>query len=79
MDIFSGLVIMSISGWQCPTGKFFNIGLCRVLEKIGSGAGLGRFGPVWVRVGVLKYTMGYFRLTVLLLVISGFSWVFPGM
>ena len=57
---------MSISGWHCPTGKFFNIGSCRVLEKIpGSGLGLGR-------AGVLKYMIGYFRLTVLLLGISGY-------
>ena len=52
---------------------FFNIGSGRrVLEKIpGSGSGSGR-------VGVLKYTIGYFRVSFLLLGISGYSWVFPG-
>ena len=51
---------------------FFNIGSGRVLEKIpGSGSGLGR-------VGVLKYTIGYFRVSLLLSGISGYSWVFPG-
>ena len=44
---------------------FFNIGSGRVLEKIpGSGSGSGR-------VGVLKYTTGYFR-------VSFYSRVFPG-
>ena len=47
-------------------------GLGRVLEKIpGSGSGSGR-------VGVLKYTSGYFRVSFLLSGISGYSWVFPG-
>ena len=51
---------------------FFNIGSGRVLEKIpGSGSGSGR-------VGVLKYTIGYFRVSFLLSGISGYSWVFPG-
>ena len=51
---------------------FFNIGSGRVLEKIpGSGSGSGR-------VGVLKYTSGYFRVSFLLSGISGYSWVFPG-
>ena len=49
---------------------FFNIGSGRVLEKIpGSGSG---------RVGVLKYTTGFFRVSFLLSGISGYSWVFPG-
>ena len=48
---------------------FFNIGSGRVLEKIpGSGSGSGR-------VGVLKYTVGYFRVSFLLSGISGYSWV----
>ena len=43
--------------------RFFNIGSGRVLDKIpGSGSGPGR-------VGVSKYTIGYFRV----------FWVFPGM
>ena len=72
MDIFSGLVIMSISGWQCPLGKFFNIGSCRVLEKIpASGSGLGR-------EGVLKYTLLYSRVSILVLDISQYSWVQGG-
>ena len=51
---------------------FFNIGSGRVLDKIpGSGSGSGR-------VGVLKYTIGYFRVSFLLSGISGYSWVFPG-
>ena len=51
---------------------FFNIGSGRVLEKIpGSGSGSGR-------VEVLKYTIGYFRVSFLLSGISEYSWVFPG-
>ena len=73
------------SGWSCERVQhiepaagsaqrvgFFNIGSGRVLEKIpGSGSGSGR-------VGVLKYTIGYFRVSFLLSGISGYSWVFPG-
>ena len=45
---------------------FFNIGSGRVLEKIpGSGSGSGR-------VGVLKYTIGYIRVSFLLSGISGY-------
>ena len=45
---------------------FFNIWSGRVLEKIpGSGSGSGR-------VGVLKYTIGYFRVSFLLSGISGY-------
>ena len=54
-------------GDQCPTGRVFQyrIGSGRVLEKIpGSGSGSGR-------VGVLKYAIGYFR-------VSFYSRVFPG-
>ena len=53
-----------------PTGSaqrvgFFNIGSGRVLDKIpGSGSGSGR-------VGVSKYTIGYFR-------VSFYFRVFPG-
>ena len=51
---------------------FFNIGLGRVLEKIpGSGSGSGR-------VGVLKYTIKYFRVSFLPSGISGYSLVFSG-
>ena len=51
---------------------FFNIGSGRVLEKIpGSGSGSGR-------VGVLKYTIGYFRVSILLSGISGYPWVSSG-
>ena len=56
---------------QCPTGRVFQhrVGSGRVLEKIpGSGSGSGR-------VGVLKYTVGYFRVSFLLSGISGYSWV----
>ena len=59
---------------QCPTGRVFQyrVGSGRVLEKIpGSGSGSGR-------VGVLKYMIGYFRVSFLLSGISGHSWVFPG-
>ena len=62
------------AGSQCPTGRVFQyrVGSGRVLEKIpGSGSGSGR-------VGVLKYTSGYFRVSFLLSGISGYSWVFPG-
>ena len=45
---------------------FFNIGSGRVSEKIpGSGSGSGR-------VGVLKNTIGYFRVSFLLSGISGY-------
>ena len=45
---------------------FFNIGSGRVLDKIsGSGSGSGR-------VGVLKNTIGYFRVSFLLSGISGY-------
>ena len=59
---------------QCPTGRVFQyrVGSGRVLEKIpGSGSGSGR-------VGVLKYTIGYFRVSFLLSGNSGYSWVFSG-
>ena len=59
---------------QCPTGRVFQyrVGSGRVLEKIpGSGSGSGR-------VGVLKYTIGYFRVSFLLSGISGYFRVFPG-
>ena len=59
---------------QCPTGRVFQyrVGSGRVLEKIpGSGSGSGR-------VGVLKYMIGYFRVSFLLSGSSGYSWVFPG-
>ena len=55
---------------------FFNIGSGRVSEKIpGSGSGSGR-------VGVSKFTIGYFRVSFLLSGISGYfgyfwvCWVF---
>ena len=49
---------------------FFNIGSGRVLEKIpGSGSGSGR-------VGVLKNTIGYFRVSLLLSGNSGYSGYF---
>ena len=52
---------------QCPAGRVFQhrVGLGRVLDKIpGSGSGSGR-------VGVLKYTIGYFRVSLLFSGISG--------
>ena len=66
---------------QCPAGRVFQyrVGSGRVLDKIpGSGSGSGR-------VGVLKFTIGYFRVSFLLSGISGhFGYfrvfrVFPGM
>ena len=45
---------------------FFNIGSGRVLDKIpDSGSGSGR-------IGVLKYMIGYFRVSFLLSGISGY-------
>ena len=61
---------------QCPTGRVYQyrVGSGRVLDKIpGSGSGSGR-------VGVSKYTIGYFRLSFLLSGISVYlfySRVFP--
>ena len=53
---------------------FFNIGSGRVLDKIpGSGSGSGR-------VGVSKYTIGYFRVFGVFPGMSGnfgYFWVFP--
>ena len=79
MSIFFGIIIIVISvvifivvvfiSTSAQRVGFFNIGSGRVLEKIpGSGSGLGR-------VGVLKYTIGYFRVSFLLSGISGYSWV----
>ena len=68
-------------GDQCPAGRVFQyrVGSVRVLDKTpGSGSGLGR-------VGVLKYTIGYFQVSFLLSGISGISgyvgyfWVFLGL
>ena len=62
---------------QCPAGRVFQyrVGSGRVSEKIpGSGSGSGR-------VGVSKFTIGYFRVSFLLSGISGYlfySRVFPG-
>ena len=54
----------------------YRVGSGRVLDKIpGSGSGSGR-------VGVSKYTIGYFRVSFLLSGISGYVGyfrVFPGM
>ena len=53
---------------QCPAGRVFQyrVGSGRVLDKIpGSGSGSGR-------VGVFKYTIGYFRVSFLLSGISGY-------
>ena len=56
----------------CPTGRVFQYGSGRVLGKIpGSGSGSGR-------VGVLKYTIGYFQVSFLLSDIFGYYWVFSG-
>ena len=57
---------------QCPTGRVFQyrVGSGRVLEKIpGSGPGSGR-------VGMLKNTIGYFRVSLLLSGNSGYSGYF---
>ena len=62
---------------QCPAGRVFQyrVGSGRVLDKIpGSGSGSGR-------VGVLKYTIGYLRVSFLLPGISRYLFffrVFPG-
>ena len=53
---------------QCPAGRVFQyrVGSGRVLDKIpGSGSGSGR-------VGVLKNTIGYFRVSFFLSGISGY-------
>ena len=65
------------TSWQCPAGRVFQyrVGSGRVLDKIpGSGSGSGR-------VGVSKYTIGYFRVSFLLSGIPGYIGyfrVFPG-
>ena len=66
------MTLVNQQGSSAQRVGFFNIGSGRVLEKIpGSGSGSGR-------VGVLKYTIGYFRVSFLLSGISGYSWVFLG-
>ena len=53
---------------QCPAGRVFQyqVGSGRVLDKIpGIGSGSGR-------VGVSKYTIGYFRVSLLLSGIFGY-------
>ena len=55
-------------GCQCPAGRVFQyrVGSGRVLDKIpGSGSGSGQ-------VGVLKFTIGYFRVSFFLSGISGY-------
>ena len=57
---------------QCPAGRVFQyrVGSGWVLDKIpGSGSGSGR-------VGVLKYTIGYFRVSLLFSGISGYVGLF---
>ena len=65
---------------QCPAGRVsqYRVGSGRVLDKIpGSGSGSGR-------VGVSKYAIGYFRVSLLFSGISGYfgyfqvCWVFSG-
>ena len=65
---------------QCPAGRVFQyrVGSGRVLNKIpSSGSGSGR-------VRVSKYTIGYFRVSLLFSGISGYfgyfrvCWVFSG-
>ena len=64
-------IIVFIAGGthvQCPAGRVFQyrVGSGRVLDKIpGSGSGSGR-------VGVSKYTIGYFRVSFFLSGISGY-------
>ena len=68
------LIASGVNCQQCPTSRVFQyrVGSGRVLEKIpGSGSGSGR-------VGVLKYTIGYFRVSFLLSGISGYFRVFLG-
>ena len=72
---FLGLLKQSCGGGcillydnQCPAGRVFQyrVGSGRVLDKIpGSGSGSGR-------VGVLKNTIGYFRVSFFLSGISGY-------
>ena len=68
--LFSSFLGGREEGSAQPVG-FFNFGSGRVLDKIlGSRSGSGR-------VGVSKYTIGYFRVSFLLLGISGYlgiSW-----
>ena len=61
-----GLVSFSLVTGSAQRVGFFNIGSGRVVDKIpGSGSGSGR-------VGVSKNTIGYFRVSFLLLGISGY-------
>ena len=62
------LIIFCPTHLQCPAGRVFQyrVGSGQVLDKIpGSGSGSGR-------VGVLKNTIGYFRVSFLLSGISGY-------
>ena len=73
---------MSLALNQCPAGRVFQyrVGAGQVLDKIpGSGSGSGR-------VGVLKNTIGYFRVSFFFRVfrvfpgmsgIFGYFWVYP--
>ena len=68
---------MAPHGKQCPAGRVFQyrVGSGRVLDKIpGSGSGSGR-------VGVSKYTIEFFRVSLLFSGISRYLFffrVFPG-
>ena len=81
LEVVSQISRFFLTFIQCPAGRVFQhrVGSGRVLDKIsGSGSGSGR-------VGVLKFTIGYFRVSFLLSGISGYFgyfrvfWVFLGM
>ena len=63
-----------LSSHQCPTGRVFQyqVGSGRVWDKLpGSGSGSGR-------EGVLKYTIRYFWVSILILGIPGYFRDFQG-
>ena len=65
---FCNVIMNFIGPRQCPAGRVFQywVGLSRVVDKIlGSGSGSGR-------VGVSKFTIGYFRVSFLFSGISGY-------
>ena len=76
-NVREDVLVAKVLGKSRPLGsaqriEFFNIGSGRVLDKIpGSGSGSGR-------VGVLKNTIGYFRVCRVFSGISGFTHIYLG-